>query len=102
MPPSMNVRFARVSASDRKNTLGLSAFDLEVLLNQMDEADAMRKGKSKRTFSRWPFRHPSIAVDMQHPGGSTVSLRLPSRNISRQGVSLLHNAFVYKDRKSVV
>jgi CheY-like chemotaxis protein len=84
----------KVIDAGRPNTLGLTQAALKLIVEKLDAAE---KGKSstKRNFSRWPFVQASIKIAIVQPSGSEVTLKLAARNISRGGVSLLHNCFVH-------
>lgn len=92
---------AGVSSVDRPNTIGLSGRDLAAILDAFDNAES--GGVSlRREFIRWPFRHAGIQVSFSHPGGSLVTLKLAGRNISKGGLSVLHNAFVHPGTECTV
>lgn len=92
---------AGVSSVDRPNTVGLSGRELAAVLDGFDSAE-LQGTAPNREFVRWPFRHPSIQVSFSHPGGSCVSLKLAGRNISKGGLSVLHNAFVHPGTECTV
>lgn len=83
-------------AHGRLNSLGIAERDLGKAL---DSLDAMSGGASNgsihRTHLRWPFRIISVEVELTHPGGGRVRIKMVCRNISSGGVGLLHNAFVH-------
>ena len=92
---------AGVSSVDRPTTIGLSGRDLAAVLDAFDSAES--GGVSpRREFIRWPFRHAGIPVSFAHPGGSLVTLKLAGRNISKGGLSVLHNAFVHPGTECTV
>jgi len=78
----------------RVNTIGIANRDLRELFNSMDAGDG-KESVARRDFARWPFRHASIVLRMVHPGGTEVEIRVACRNLSRGGISLLHNGFAY-------
>lgn len=83
--------------SPQVNTLRLSVRELSSLLDKLDTVSPAPDGPGHpdREFVRWRFRDPFVEVQVDHPGGNRQTLRLASRNLSRQGISLLHSAFVY-------
>jgi CheY-like chemotaxis protein len=91
----------KITAAERPNTLGLHQRDLVSLIELLEAQD---KGKptARRDFTRWPFRHATIRVTLLQPSGAEVNLKLACRNLSRGGVSLLHNAFVHPGSQVVV
>lgn len=91
----------KITAAERPNTLGLHQRDLVTLIEHLEALD---KGKPtvRRDFTRWPFRHATIRVTLLQPSGAEVHLKLACRNLSRGGVSLLHNGFVHPGSQVVV
>ncbi len=78
---------------DSTNTLGLRGRDLDALLAVLDRSQG--KGLTSRVFARWNFRQQSLAVRLVQPGGSIVETRMACRNLSQQGIGLLHRAYVH-------
>ncbi|GJQ29191.1 MAG: hypothetical protein HBSAPP03_10750 [Phycisphaerae bacterium] len=101
LPTRRSIASPRVLSAERLNTLGLGPRELTALLDMLDASDG-QKHNARREFARWPFRETSLNVRFIHPGGSTTTLRLAGRNISRGGVSLLHNGFVHTGTKCLV
>jgi CheY-like chemotaxis protein len=85
----------------RPNTLGLHQRELSELLDQFDIPDAPRKG-IKRDFVRWPFRRAAVPMRIIHPNGSTATLSVACRNISRGGMAILHSAFLHPGTRCTV
>lgn len=86
---------AGATPGSRPNTIGLSQRDLSDAMDRLDERSAGNEGRFKRTFARWPFRHVSLLLTLEHPGGSRTEVPVACRNLSRGGVGVLHNAFVH-------
>lgn len=84
----------KVVSAERPNTLGLGQRELGVLLDMIDALDGGRK-PVRREFARWPFRQTGVMFSIEHPGGSSTSLKLACRNLSRGGISLLHSGFIH-------
>ena len=84
----------KITAAERPNTLGINQRDLVTLLQKI-EAGEKGKAPIRRDFTRWPFRHATVKVTLVQPSGGEVHLRLACRNLSRGGISLLHNAFIH-------
>lgn len=84
-----------------RNSLGLGQRELDAMLDQIDsmtdETPTLR-----RTYVRWAYRNERVVLRLEHPGGSTVDLPLASRNLSRDGVSLLHSSYVHQGSRCVV
>lgn len=84
------------AANARVNTLGWSQRELNLVLDHLEAADrAASGGTHRREFARWPFRKAVVPVLLTHPGGTQSTLKLACRNISRGGISLLHNGYIY-------
>lgn len=92
------MRSAGAGAPDtagRVNSLGLSARQLESLLNRIDTPGRVGHRSKKRLYLRWAYRHESLRLAVVHPGGNSVEFRVAGRNLSVGGASVLHSAFVY-------
>jgi CheY-like chemotaxis protein len=87
-------RSIHVQSVERPNTIGLPSNRLSALLDLLDQPSD-GAGAVNRHFSRWPFRQVTIHVQVTHPGGNTVSLRLACRNLSRGGIGLLHTSYIH-------
>lgn len=84
------------SANARVNTLGWSQRELSLVLDHLEASDrAASDASHRREFARWPFRKAVVPVLLTHPGGTQAMLKLACRNISRGGISLLHNGYIY-------
>ncbi len=83
------------TTGSRPNTIGLARQDLGTLMDKLDERGGGHQGAIKRTFARWPFRHNSLKLVLEHPGGSKAVFQVPCRNLSRGGIGVLHNAYVH-------
>jgi CheY-like chemotaxis protein len=72
---------------------------LTALLDKFDTSSrdfhAGNASSASRDFVRWPFRHDSLEVRVLHPGGSFGVIRVACRNLSRGGISVLHNCFLH-------
>ena len=77
----------------RPNTIGMRERDLSELLNILDNDGGGQD--RRRAFARWPFRSLGVSVEVFHPGGQSVELRMACRNLSGGGIGLLHNAYVH-------
>lgn len=89
---------AKVQAG-RVNTIGVSLRELNELLDML-EAEERQRGKSqRRKFTRLNYRREAIQVSLVQPGGTQVQMSLASNNLSRGGIGLLHNSFVYTGTK---
>ncbi len=85
-------------AGGRPNTLGLGQRELADLLDRMEDPDHVG-ANPKRDFVRWPFRQTSVKVQIFHTGGTTATITVACRNISRAGMSLLHSSYLHTGTK---
>jgi hypothetical protein len=92
---------ARPSPKERFNTLGLSQSGLDTLLDSLDR-DGAAAGSSGRQYLRQPFRVSSLLLQLVHDGGERILLPVASRNISRTGLALLHNASIQPGTRCVL
>ena len=98
MPPIRGRKADAKSAAtpgSRPNTIGLAERDLGTLMDKLDESGGGHEVHAKRTFARWPFRHNSLKLVLEHPGGSKAAFQVACRNLSRGGMGVLHNAYVH-------
>jgi CheY-like chemotaxis protein len=80
----------------RPNSVNLRTPALDSLLDKFDTPQRKATGSIvNRNFVRWPYRRESVEVKVVHPGGNLVSIRVACRNISRGGLSVLHNSFLH-------
>lgn len=93
----MPTRRNEESAADgvRLNSLGISRQKLDQLLDILDRQAAEGGRATGRNDARWPFRQASLRVRVDHPGGSSVEVRMACRNLSRTGAGLLHSSYVH-------
>ncbi|MCC6676748.1 MAG: response regulator [Phycisphaerales bacterium] len=93
--PGSGRRLVTPGPAERSNTLGLTANSLDSLLDLLEATGHGKAGAHKREFVRWPFRQPSVVLQVIHPGGTAVTMRVACRNVSCGGAGLLHGAFVH-------
>lgn len=85
----------------RLNSLNVQDKSLKKLLDQLnaqgmaDSEELSPDRIKKREMARWEFRKDAIEMQIEHPGGSTVTIRVICRNLSRGGASVLHASFVH-------
>jgi len=80
--------------NEQMNTLHLGQYELNRLLEQIDK-DRPDEPNTAREFARWAFRVGAVDLTIQHATGSSVTIPVATRNISRGGISILHSAFVH-------
>ncbi|MBL8991153.1 MAG: response regulator [Phycisphaerae bacterium] len=91
----------RTSASGATNTIRMEAADLLRLFLDLDRADETNR-KANREFQRFAFRRTGVRIDMTQPGGQPTRLLYATRNLSNQGVGVLHSAYVHLGTPCVV
>lgn len=84
----------------QRNRLGMSAKDLEALLDKYDAASG--DGHVKREFTRWKFRLHHVILRVTHPGGTVVDVPVVCRNLSNGGIGVLHNNYLHIGSNVVV
>jgi len=84
----------------RPNTLGLNQRHLDDLLDILDAKDG--EPSVRRNYARWPFRLQTVNLKIKHPGGTETELSVAARNLSAQGISLLHSSFVFPGSKCTI
>lgn len=85
----------QTGAASRPNSLGLGPREVADLLSRLD-TEQQGKANPRRQFVRANLRLPGVVVRLAQPGGTDAELNLVCRNISREGMSLLHGAFVHQ------
>ena len=71
------------------------------VLNRLDEHSRTihrpptRKGAERRVLDRIDYRQSDVALDVQHPGGTTSQFLVCTRNLSAGGLSILHGGFLH-------
>lgn len=84
----------------RRNTLGLSKRDIDLLLDRYDAESS--GGHAKREFTRWKYRLDQVIIRVVHPGGSTSDVPVVCRNLSNGGIGVLHNNYLHPGSHVVV
>lgn len=84
----------RNESAPRSNSLRAGE---RVLASLLDTLDGQEPGANhpSREFVRWKYRQPVVELQVAMSNGGTNTLFLATRNISRQGMSMLHSAFMY-------
>ena len=86
----------------RPNTVGVDDRGLSQVLTRLEESRPATHPNVQRVHARWPFPRISVSVTVHHPGGSSITLRLACRNLSRGGIGLLHNTYIYPGSRVTV
>jgi len=79
----------------------MSPMEIERLKRELESTQS-GAGSAQRTYKRLPFESRAIRVEIQHPGGAATVLSYVPRNISREGIGLLHSSFVYTGTRCTV
>ena len=68
----------------------------------LDEMDAQARAElsdaqqdDRRSHTRHNYRPPSVAIQVTHPGGGYARYLVGARNLSQEGVGLIHGGFLY-------
>lgn len=82
-------------------TLRLSPMEVERVKREL-EAESAGAASTKRVFQRWALDVRSVRMEVQHPGGASTNLNYVPRNLSREGIGVLHSSFVYAGTRCTV
>ncbi|MEM9064420.1 MAG: response regulator [Planctomycetota bacterium] len=77
----------------RPNSIGISGSALDRLLDQFDGSG--ENISPRREFVRRAYRKHGIMIRVAQLSGLDVTLRVACRNLSRGGMSVLHNAYLH-------
>ncbi len=83
------------------STIRMSPMEIARLRREL-EAASPADSSVHRVFSRWPLTWTHVRMEVQHPGGATTTLNYVPRNLSRDGIGLIHSAFVYPGTRCIV
>jgi CheY-like chemotaxis protein len=83
------------------NSLRLGQRELTALCDRLDAGEGSA-ANVKREFVRFAFRRTLVLVEVIQPGGTTAKFAVVSRNLSANGVSLLHSAYIHAGSRCVV
>lgn len=100
MPPEPNDGASGSRPGQRENTLRLSDRRLDEVLDRLDAQPG--NSHSDRQHFRFPFRRSAIPIRIDQPAGRPLVMHVACRNISRTGLSFLHNAFVHLNRRCAI
>jgi len=68
-----------------------------------EELEAANRGNSHaRKCIRLDYLQMSVRVEMHQAGGSSVTLQYAARNISSEGLGILHNSYVHPNTRCIV
>lgn len=88
-------------AETQPNTLRLNPTQLLDVWNRLDRIQSDEQ-RTRRQFVRWPFRRASVTLHLTYPGMATAEICVACRNLSRQGLAVLHRAFVHPGTRCTV
>jgi CheY-like chemotaxis protein len=79
----------------QKNTLGLTQNELSAFLDQHEKTLASSEAPD-REYVRWNFRTRLVQLQLHQSAGQKITLPVATRNISRNGICILHSAYIHK------
>ncbi len=79
----------------QKNTLGLTQNELSAFLDQHEKTLASSEVPD-REYVRWNFRTRLVQLQLHQSAGQKITLPVATRNISRNGICILHSAYIHK------
>lgn len=82
------------------NTVRMKAAELQKLHEELEAAS--QAGTHARKCIRLDYVQLSVRVEMHQPGGATISLSYAARNISSEGLGILHNSYVHPNTRCIV
>jgi len=88
------------SAAGPTNTLRLNAATLTRLIAEMEVGSSAHN--SARSLVRWPFLKLAVTVAIHQGAGNSTRLQLACRNLSGEGVGLLHSSFLHTGTRCTV
>ncbi len=97
MPPTPA---SQPSKPQQTNTVRLKAADLQKLHEELEAAS--RGSSHARKCIRLDYVQLSVRVEMHQPGGASISLQYAARNISSEGLGILHNSYVHPGTRCLV
>lgn len=93
-PNPQQASSAANAAQTARNTLHLSAPELEKIRAFLLQSHRTGGGSARRKYRRWPFPHDSLLVELRQTSGMTTPLEFAAVDISADGVGLLHSKYV--------
>ncbi len=88
--------------TERLLKLRQSESDTRELMDELDQQICSLEIEEKRKTERYRYRARNVQLGVIGKDGATTRYHLPSRNISRRGMSLLIGQFVYPGLRCVV
>jgi CheY-like chemotaxis protein len=83
------------SRNDTGSKIGKTGADvLNTLLDKLDAVDDSSM-RNRRNSQRIVYRKLDVPIRVFHPGGSTSSKAVPTRNLSAMGVGFLYTSFLH-------
>lgn len=79
--------------------LGLSQQQLDAFLDLIDQRSQGACAPQRRQFNRWRYRVPSVHVAFTKPGSTKAVISAATRDISCQGISLIHGSFMHPNSR---
>ena len=82
------------------NTVRMKSAELQKLHEELEAAN--RGNSHARKCIRLDYLQMSVRVEMHQAGGSAVTLQYAARNISSEGLGILHNSYVHPNTRCIV
>lgn len=82
-------------------TLRLSPMEIDRVKRELD-AECNGRASAKRVYQRCALNARAVRMEVQHPGGANTTLNYVPRNLSREGIGVLHSSFVYPGTRCTV
>lgn len=78
------------------DTLRMTDKQWQAMLDEIDAQTRSFEGRDRRRESRRRYKKSlKLIIRVEHPGGSAVTFRIRSRDISSCGIGFLHGSFIY-------
>jgi CheY-like chemotaxis protein len=74
-------------------------FNWQAVLDRLDQRQGANPRRNRRRQPRVPFRRADVTVEIMHPGGSSATRPVFTRDLSAGGIACLHNGFVHTGTK---
>lgn len=83
----------------RIQSIPLSDTELDLLLDRLDASEEQSKKSERRSEDRFPYRKRTTVIEFKRPEGSMTAFLVPTRNLSRNGMCVLHSGFVHEETR---
>ena len=94
----MTAKQTKASVLGRPNSLGMGQRELTEIIDEFDAQDGGRSHR-QREYVRWPYRQRTVEVTVKAEGGYEISIFVACRNLSNNGIAILHSAYMHPGTK---